>query len=116
MKKHGWLYLIRLWLVVVAAGCTGGGGGGQTDGETTPGPSAVVSGEAAVTSVTALLLESVPIQVNVIARGNVPDACTSIDTVEQAREGNTFTVTLTTTRLADAACAAALTSFEQVIA
>jgi hypothetical protein len=101
-------------LLLLLAACNGGNGPAAPT--STPAPSAVVTGQAAVTSVTALVLESDPLQVNVIARGNLPDACTAIDQVQQGRDGNTFTITLTTTRLADAACAAALTAFEQIIA
>lgn len=116
MRKYNPLpYLISLLLVALLAACTAGNNGTPQPANT-PSPSAVVTGTAAVTSVTALVLESDPVQVNVITRGNLPDACTAIDQVSQSREGNTFTITLTTTRLADAACAPALTAFEQIVA
>lgn len=76
-----------------------------------------VSGVAVVQSVEIQILESLPVQVNAIVRGQLPDAgCTSISKVNQVRDGNTFKVTLTTTTDPLALCAQALTPFEQVVA
>jgi len=62
------------------------------------------------------ILESYPLQVNAIARGFLPDTgCTSIVSVNQTREGNTFTVILMTAVNPAATCLATLTLFEQVI-
>ena len=75
-----------------------------------------VTGMAVVQSVEVQILESMPLQVNAIIRGQLPDAgCTTISTVDQMREGNTFHITLTTTTDPLALCAQALTPFEQVI-
>jgi len=74
-----------------------------------------VAGEAAVESINILILESFPVQVNVVARGNLPDGCTTIDQVLQEREGDTFTVTITTVRPEGVACTQALTPFEETI-
>ena len=72
---------------------------------------------AAVKSVDVLILESFPVQVNVVIRGDLPDAgCTTIASVEQVREGNTFRLTLITTTDPLALCAQALTPFEEVVA
>ena len=40
-----------------------------------------------------VILESFPVQVQVIARGNLPDPCTEVSEVLQEREGNTFFIT-----------------------
>ncbi|MBU1428241.1 hypothetical protein KKB07_05215, partial [bacterium] len=45
-----------------------------------------------------LILESFPVQINVIARGNLPDPCTEISEVLQEREGDTFFITIKTYR------------------
>jgi len=42
--------------------------------------------------------ELFPVQIDVIARGNLPDPCTEISEVLQEREGNTFFVTIKTYR------------------
>ena len=85
-------------------------------------PSPIVTEEptlgsvAVVESIDVLLLESFPLQVNVVIRGQLPDAgCTTIASVEQVREGNTFTLRLVTTTDPLALCAQALTPFEEVV-
>jgi hypothetical protein len=71
--------------------------------------------QAQVESVDLLMLESFPVQIVAIARGNLPDACAFIDTATQRREGNAFEVTLTIARQPNARCAAMLTPFEHRI-
>lgn len=72
---------------------------------------------AVVKSIEILLLESFPLQVNAVIRGDLPDAgCTKIASVDQVREGNTFRLTLVTTTDPLALCAQALTPFEEVVA
>jgi hypothetical protein len=71
---------------------------------------------AVVKSIEILLLESFPLQVHAVLRGDLPDAgCTTIASVEQARDGNTFKLTLVTTTDPLALCAPALTPFEEVV-
>ena len=77
---------------------------------------APVATVAVVQSVEVQILESEPLQVNAIVRGQLPDAgCTIIASVDQVREGNTFKITLRTTTDPLALCAQTLTPFEQVI-
>jgi uncharacterized protein YraI len=72
--------------------------------------------KADVQSVEIQILESFPVQVNAIARGQLPDAgCTTIAGVRQSRSGNTFTVVLTTTVDPNALCSQVITPFEHVI-
>ena len=75
----------------------------------------VIIGEAMVESIEIVFLESFPLQVNVIARGSLPDGCTTIYEVTQEREGDTFKVTITTIRPADLVCTQALVPFEEVV-
>lgn len=71
---------------------------------------------AVVKSIEILLLESFPLQVHAVVRGDLPDAgCTTIASVEQVREGNTFKLTLVTTTDPLAVCAQVLTPFEEVV-
>jgi hypothetical protein len=75
-----------------------------------------VTSAAVVKSIEILLLESFPLQVHAILRGDLPDAgCTTISSVNQVREGNTFKLTLVTTTDPLAVCAQALTPFEEVV-
>jgi len=75
----------------------------------------VITGVARVEEIEILILESFPVQVHVVARGNLPDGCTTIDQVKQERHGDTFVVTIATVRPADRACTEALVPFEEVI-
>jgi pimeloyl-ACP methyl ester carboxylesterase len=87
--------------------------------EPTPEPTSiggqVITAEAMVESIQILLLESFPIQVNVVAQGNLPDGCTEIVEITKEREGNTFRITIMTSRPADRMCTQALVPFEEVI-
>jgi len=71
--------------------------------------------EAPVETVELLMLESFPVQVHAVARGNLPDACTTVGSVEQSRTDNTFNVKISTVRPADKVCVEVLTPFEQNI-
>jgi inhibitor of cysteine peptidase len=76
----------------------------------------MLHGEAVVEEIEILILESFPVQIHVIARGNLPDGCTEIDEIQEARTADGFQVTITTVRPADAMCTEALVPFEEVIA
>ena len=79
---------------------------------------AVVAGKARVESIEILILESFPVQVMVLARGNLPDGCTRIDRIEKGRdvEKRILWVEMTTARPRDALCTQALVPFEENIA
>lgn len=76
---------------------------------------ATISGLAAVDSIEILIMESFPVQVQVIARGNLPDGCTTIEETLSEQIETLFRVTITTERPAEAMCTEALVPFEQVI-
>lgn len=78
-------------------------------------PPSPITGLATVDSVEIRILESFPAQAQAVARGSLPDSCTQIGQITQAREGPTFDVTITTTRPADAICAQVLALFEEVV-
>jgi hypothetical protein len=82
----------------------------------TPEPGATTSGEAVVESVELIMLESFPVQVQAVAKGYMPDGCTSIDQITQTQQGNVFEVKITTKRPADAMCTQALVPFEERVA
>ncbi len=66
-----------------------------------------------IDSLDILTLESFPVQIRAIVKGNLPDACTIISSASSQRNGNTFQVNIATTRPADAVCAQMLVPFEQ---
>jgi inhibitor of cysteine peptidase len=71
--------------------------------------------EARVTEVSVQILESFPVQARAVVQGELPDGCTTIDSIEQSREGNEFRVSIVTSRPADAFCTQVLVLFEETI-
>ena len=71
-------------------------------------------GLASVDEIDILILESFPVQINVIARGNLPDPCTEISEVLQEKEGDTFFITIKTYR-SPGFCIQVLAPFEEII-
>ena len=62
-----------------------------------------------------MVLESFPVQVNVNARGYLPDGCTKIHEITKEKKENTFLVVIKTVRPADMFCTAAIVPFHEVI-
>ncbi len=121
MKKI--LLLIALLLLVGLAAC-GGEEPEATATSVADSPTAVpteptsdtpVQQEANVDSIEILILESFPVQVNVRARGDLPDGCTTIDSVDTVQQGTTFNITITTLRETGELCTEALVPFEETI-
>ena len=71
-------------------------------------------GLAPVDEIDILILESFPVQIHVIARGNLPDPCTKISEVLQEKEGNTFFITIKTYR-SPGFCIQVIAPFEEII-
>jgi hypothetical protein len=79
-------------------------------------PSIPVSGMAVVQSFEIQVLETNPILVNAVLRGQLPDAgCTTIASIGQVRAGITINLAVSTTTDPVALCAQVLTPFEQVV-
>ncbi len=68
---------------------------------------------ANVESIQIVTLESFPVQIQVIAEGYLPDGCTEVDKVTIEREGNTFTVNISTKRPKDAICTQEIVPFNE---
>jgi inhibitor of cysteine peptidase len=71
-------------------------------------------GLAPVEEIEIVILESSSVQVQVIARGNLPDPCTKISEVLQEREGDTFFITIKTYR-SPGFCIQVIAPFEEII-
>ena len=69
-----------------------------------------------VDSIEFLTLESFPVQIRAIVKGNLPDTCTTITSASSERDGNAFRINFVTIRPADAVCAQMLVPFEQSVA
>ncbi|UCF10144.1 MAG: hypothetical protein JSW65_00195 [Candidatus Bipolaricaulota bacterium] len=61
------------------------------------------------------ILESFPVQVHVVVRGSLPDACTAVREVAATRSRHRFVVEVTAQRDRDALCAQVLTPYEEVV-
>jgi inhibitor of cysteine peptidase len=71
-------------------------------------------GLALVDEIEILIVKSFPVQINVIASGNLPDPCTEISEVLQEKEGNAFFITIKTYR-SPGFCIQVLAPFEEII-
>ncbi len=108
-----WLTVGLLLLSIVLVGC-----GALADASEKPLPDqSDPSDLARVDEIQLQIMESFPVQVAVVAKGNLSDGCTEIDEINQTfdDETNTFSVEITTDRPADAVCTQALVPFEERI-
>ena len=80
-----------------------------------PTPGAVITGTAQIETIDLLILESFPVQVHAKVTGYLGDGCTTLGEITQVREENTFEVTITTSRPAEAICTQQLVGFEETI-
>jgi hypothetical protein len=101
-----------LRLAPVPPGAGPGGGAPHSTASATP---ATDAGAIVVADIDIHILESFPIQVQVLVHGTLPDACAFVDQVAQTRQGSTFQVTLTPAWPADVRCAQMITPFEQIV-
>lgn len=108
MNKKFTLITIALLFVLVLSAC-------QPDedpieGDYTYGQNALLD------SIEVVLLESFPVQAQVIVKGNLPDGCTELDEIVVVREGDTFVLTINTRKpTGDIACTEALVPFEEKV-
>jgi thiol-disulfide isomerase/thioredoxin len=126
MNKKYYIIVAVLGLLVFVAGCKKVVPTSETPAANTNAPvtitdtvntnsSATIDGTAIVKALEILILESFPVQVHAMVRGDLPDACTKVGDIMKSRSGNTFTVRVATTRPADALCAQVITRFEESI-
>lgn len=74
-----------------------------------------IYGTAKVESIQIVILESFPVQIQVIAKGYLPDGCTEIDEIKNESKGNVFNINISTKRPKDAVCTQAIKSFTETI-
>ena len=73
----------------------------------------VTTGLALVDTIDILIMESFPVQVRVVIRGNLTDGCTRLDPAQVTRSDNTFHIELTTRRPVAGECTEALVPYEE---
>jgi len=83
MNKKFLLWGLAISIIILVTGCL---------------PIMPTIGLALVDEIEIVILESFPIQVQVIAKGNLPDPCTEIYQITQKKEDNTFFITIKTSR------------------
>jgi inhibitor of cysteine peptidase len=71
----------------------------------------VVIGTAMTDEVMIQQMQSAPLQVRVLVRGNLPDGCTRLDSAKVERYENMFTIRLDTRRPKNAVCTQALVPY-----
>jgi len=81
----------------------------------TPDLDNAVIDEANISSIEIAILESFPVQIQVLVTGTLPDGCTRIGPIDTRREGTVFDVTIHTVRPADAMCTQVISEFEEVV-
>ncbi|MDM8521449.1 hypothetical protein QUF64_15485 [Anaerolineales bacterium HSG6] len=69
---------------------------------------------AIIDTVEALILESFPVQINIVVQGAFPDGCTELGEVTQLRNGTEFVIQLKTLTAQNQACTEALVPFEHI--
>lgn len=73
------------------------------------------TGEALVEAVEIQILESFPVQVRAVVRGQLPDACAFVESTDVVLADQTFSISMTVARQANMRCAQMLTPFEQIV-
>lgn len=74
-----------------------------------------ITGTATVDKIDVMLMESLPVQVNVVATGILPDDCTTIGSITTTRVDNNYIVTINTVRPAVGVCNGIEEPFEETI-
>jgi inhibitor of cysteine peptidase len=93
---------------------------GVTSDDPTPGPTPTIAGNMAasvlyIDGIDILIMESFPVQIMAVVRGNFADGCTSIGSITSTRTDNVFKVVIVAVRPLDKMCTDALVPFEQAI-
>lgn len=104
------LLVVSLFLTACGAPTPKAGGDTPPDQPATP-------GELYVESVDILIMESFPVQISVLVKGQLPNVCTEIDQIRQGDdlENNAFWIEITTVSSTDDACIEILAPFEESI-
>ena len=102
MKKFYYFSVLFLILSLIISSCTGMQDG--IDEELAP-----------VESIDILVLESFPVQINVLINGYLPNPCYEITQIEKHREGNTFYVKLMM-KDSGLVCIQIIQSYQEIVA
>jgi inhibitor of cysteine peptidase len=73
------------------------------------------TGEAIIERVDVRILETNPVQIEAVIRGQLPDSCSLIQDAGVGVVGNVFNIRLTTARQLNQRCIQVFTPFEQIV-
>lgn len=85
------------------------------DSSATNAADSIIIGTAMTDEVMIQQMQSAPLQVRVLVRGNLPDGCTRLDSAKVERNENMFNIRLDTRRPKNAVCTQALVPYEKII-
>lgn len=108
--------VIVMVLAALLAGCGTAEPTAQTVTEPTPDLATLDISPIVIETVDVRIAESAPPQIFVEVAGYLGDGCTRFHDLEQVREGNTFTITITGERPKDAMCTAIAEPYSENIA
>lgn len=108
--------LVLLFVFVLLASCSSGDDEAGSGANSESGSSGAATGAANLESIDIRILESFPVQVNVVVEGSLPDNCTSIQNIDQVRDRNDFKVVITTARTSEDNCLVQPVPLEESIA
>lgn len=74
----------------------------------------LIISNARVDNVEVLVTPGNPPQVNIVAKGDLPNPCTQVDEIQSRRQTDTFYFTITAVKPHDAVCTQQIVSFEEV--
>lgn len=107
--------LVIVTLALLLAACTSATTSAPETGELTATLAAPVPGLARVLTLELAQLESMPVQVNALVGGELPDTCTAVDAITQGLDAanNRLWVKITTLHQPGAACKATVTRYAE---
>ncbi len=123
-KNSFWIGQLVLMIALSACGAAPAPGGSEVPGTVASPPVATATtgvepmieeSEVEVGAISVQIQESSPLQAQAVVSGTLPDACSFVERVEQAQEGNRLTLTLLVARQPNQRCAPQRTPFEQVV-
>jgi hypothetical protein len=114
-RANRYLSILVLTLVILLATACGLNIGDALGGSRPPTPVPMEIGIAQMDEFEMEVLDTSPIQVNVIARGMLPDTCTQIGDALQSRRGSDLFVVVQTARPEKAVCPQTATPYEHLV-
>ena len=108
-------FMVIALLCLISACSSGNKQTPATPGTEAQPPQTTNPNEAKIQHLDIQVLESYPVQVQVVVQGQLPEACSQIDEVLEDRQGDTFTLKILVAQPTQNHCHARATTFERII-